>query len=94
VQLLDVTTGKQKYSPLIGGTVDPIQSMAFSPDGTILAAGSGSGSVQLWDLATSQPIGTPLIPIGTHLIVGFGQISSMAFSPDGKILAVGYSDGT
>ena len=59
----------------------PVQSVAFSPDGKILAIGLDNGTVQLWDPATSKVIGSlgPGIP-GT-------ADSSIAFSHDGKVLA-------
>ena len=34
--------------------------MTFSPASATLAAGSAHGTVQLWDVATRQPIGDPL----------------------------------
>ncbi len=65
-------------------------SLAFSPDGKILAVGTDSynasgigrrGAVQLWDVATRQPLGGPLATREdcTYLL---------AFSPDGRTLAV------
>ena len=61
--------------------------MAFSPDGKTLASGSPDGTVRLWDLATSRPIGAPLTG---HT----GLVTSVAFSPDGKTLATGSADDT
>ena len=37
-----------------------VYSVAFSPDGRIVASGSDGGMIQLWDAATGQPIGHPL----------------------------------
>ena len=59
-----------------------INSVTFSPDGTILA-GAGS-NVHLWDVSTRTYIGR---------IKGQGTINSVAFSPDGTI-AFGFPDGT
>jgi WD40 repeat protein/tRNA A-37 threonylcarbamoyl transferase component Bud32 len=59
----------------------------FSPDGTVLLTASGRGVVadsevvQLWDTATGQPRGAPLLPRG--------QVRTAAFSPDSKLLAIG-----
>ena len=63
-----------------------IYSVAFSPDGTILASGrgNGSGNVKLWDVTTKRNIAT------YHHIFG---VTSVAFSPDGTILASGSRDG-
>ena len=60
-----------------------VRSVAFSPDGAILASRS-YGSVKLWDVATRR----------TTLILSQRGISaaSVAFSPDGTLLAIGRSD--
>ena len=67
-------------------------SMAFSPDGTILAAGGKSArrdpSIHLWDVATAQLLDTLVLgpwPTGHSR----WSPSDLAFSPDGQILAVG-----
>ena len=65
------------------GTVTPV---AFSPDGRTLAAGSGDGTVQLWDRATHRQIATLTSPTGT--------VTSVAFSRDGKTLAASRTDHT
>ena len=65
-------------------------SIAFSPDGETLAIGTGSsgsnggdtGTVQLWDVATGEQIGSPHTD-------DTGPVHSVAFSPDGKTLAAG-----
>jgi WD40 repeat protein/serine/threonine protein kinase len=54
-----------------------ILSIAFSPDGKLLASGSGGG-IRLWDVVTGQARG--------GLLSGGGR---PAFSPNGKILASG-----
>ncbi|HEV3257262.1 MAG TPA: WD40 repeat domain-containing protein, partial [Gemmataceae bacterium] len=82
LRLWDAGTGKEvrvlgKFS-LGGGFA---QRMAFSPDGSLLAAPDRDRTVHLWQVATGKEV---------HLLKGFqDQISSMAFSPDGKALAVG-----
>jgi WD40 repeat protein len=60
--------------------------LAFSPDGSLLAAGCGLGNavsdgyLGLWDASSGQPLG-PTIPSPA------GRIESIAFSPDGQTLA-------
>jgi WD40 repeat protein len=66
----------------LSGHTDSVTSVAFSPDGKIIAAGSDDETVILWDAVTYQKLGAPLTGHS-------GWITSIAFSPDGRILASG-----
>ena len=58
-----------------------VNSVAFSPDGTLLASGGEDGSGRVWNIDTeSEPI---LLEGNT------GPINALAFSPDGTNLASG-----
>ena len=48
VQLYDMTTGKPLYT--LSGHQDSICSLVFSMDNTMLATGSGDGSIIVWDI--------------------------------------------
>jgi len=63
-----------------------VTSVAFSPDGRILASGSEDHSVKLWDLASGRELRT----VSGHS----EEVTSVAFSPDGRILASGSRDKT
>ena len=55
----------------------PIFSVAFSPDGRWLAAGSGGGGLRLWELETGQ----------VRALAGHqAGLRSVTFSPDGRHL--------
>jgi WD40 repeat protein/serine/threonine protein kinase/tetratricopeptide (TPR) repeat protein len=58
--------------------------LAFSPDGTLLAA-SHDKSAQLWDMTTGEPLGPPLSLEKT--------ISTLVFSVDGRLLATHSVEG-
>jgi WD40 repeat protein len=62
-----------------------VAALAFSPNGKTLAVGSDNG-VQLWDVATRQPMTTLLDPSAE-------TATAVAFSPDGKTLALADADG-
>ena len=66
-------------------------SVAFSPNGHMLAAGSGNGTAWLWDItdpAHPRPLGQ--LPASPTVGATYG-INSVAFSPDGHTLAGGGS---
>ena len=64
--------------------MDNVLSVAFSPDGTLLASGSDDGLVGLWDTHTETLQAT----LGHE-----SPVLSVAFSPDSDLLATGSTDG-
>ena len=64
-----------------------MQSIAFSPNGKVLAGGDANGAIVLWNMETRRLLGQ--IFMGhTH------PVFSVAISPDGQILASGSGDRT
>jgi WD40 repeat protein/predicted Ser/Thr protein kinase len=91
VELKEIPSGQTRIT--LRGFPLEARVMAFSPDGRILAVGTGNtpnpltpGEVRLWDLnsGVSRP------PLAGHQ----GGILSVAFSPDGTRLATGSADST
>ena len=73
------TTKKDESEP-------EITSVAISPEGSFLAAGSTDGSVSLWQVSDGSLIDT----ITSHSL----EVSRVLFSPDGQILFSASLDGT
>ena len=68
------------------GHSEEVQSVAFSPDGRILASGSTDGTVKLWQVNTGKAL---------HTLSGHtDSVWSVAIAPDGKTLASGSWDRT
>lgn len=67
----------------------PMRSVAFSPSGQLLAAGSGHNSFTLWDLESGAGR-TYTIP----RVDAKSDVSGIAFSPDGKRLATTHMDSS
>ena len=62
-----------------------VYSVAFSPDGKMLASGSGDTTINLWQVETGKLSHT--LADGHTL-----PIRCVAFSPDGKLIASGGED--
>ena len=83
--MLDNIRSNPQLLKIITGHSNAVNSVAFSPDGEILASGSSDNTIILWDVATGQPIGEPLKGHSDF-------VTSVAFSPDGGMLVSGGSD--
>jgi WD40 repeat protein len=71
------------------GEGEALRSLAFSPDGTVLASAGGNTedfAIRIWDVGSGQLL---------HTLDGHTSIVwQIAFSPDGQMLASVSSDGT
>jgi WD40 repeat protein/DNA-binding MarR family transcriptional regulator len=82
LKLVNVALERSVFTDILA----TIFSVAFSPNGKILATGDANGEIRLWQIDDGQQI---LICKG-HT----GFVRSVAFSPDGQLLASGSVDKT
>jgi WD40 repeat protein len=70
----------------LGGHVGPVDDVAFSRDGQLLASAGADGTARIWDMNSQQSI---------RILSGHRQaVTAVALSPDGKILLTSSRDGT
>jgi WD40 repeat protein len=80
-----VTLAKQAQVNISPGFHFP-WAIAFSPRSDLIASGTASGAIQVWDASHLSNIGTIR---GHH-----GQVTSIAFTSDGSQIVSGSEDGT
>jgi WD40 repeat protein len=68
------------------GHTNNVVSLAFSPDGKILASASIDGTIKLWPLSTSRKA----LTLDGHT----GCVDSIAYTGDGRFLVSGGKDKT
>ena len=83
-QVRDVRSGR-----LIAGlrTADEGRSVAFSPDGTLLATGLYDGTIELWSTTSWRSV-MPALEGHSK------RVTALAFAPGGRTLLSGGADGT
>jgi len=80
VNLQNADLAKSFFSETFGGVL----SVAFSPDGKVLAMGDSNGEIYLWSVANGQQ----LLNCKGHI----NWVVALAFSPDGRTFASGSVD--
>jgi len=76
----DPFTGQRLRAAPWEGNSNLVESVAYSPDGSLLAAGFWAGTV-IWDMDTNEPL-----QIYDQESIPF----SVAFTPDGSLVAIGH----
>ena len=90
IRVYELASGKDVVT--LTGPEDGTSALAFSPDGRLLAAGSGTIhgktelTIRIWDLATGRE--------RRRLEGHRSAVNAMAFTPDGRSLVSGSEDGT
>jgi len=77
---LAVTSACQSPAIELKGHESSVTSVAFSPNGKLLASGCADKTIRLWNV--TDPISNPIILSGHE-----GCVQDITFSPDGKMIA-------
>ncbi len=84
IYLWDTETGK--LVKILKKYIGYVESVAFSPDGKILATGGANNTIYFWDMTTLNHAKT---------LTGHTEpVTSLSFSPNGKLLASGSQNGS
>ena len=84
IEVRDVQSGKRLARFPTDGEV---RSVAFSPDGRLLAGGQVDGATLLWETGDWGRVGSPFL-------LREAMVFAVAFSPDGDTLATSHDDST
>jgi WD40 repeat protein len=85
-KLLEVATGKELKPPRVSDDGYSVESLAFSPNGAVLAIGDDVGAITLWEVDDGKELKT----LKGHSF----PAPEVAFSSDGKMIATGSEDKT
>ncbi|XCN75361.1 MAG: hypothetical protein Q3M24_11725 [Candidatus Electrothrix aestuarii] len=84
IKIWNAVTGKQLRS--LPGQKEGVSSIAFSPDGRLLASGSSDTTIVLWEASTGKRVRT----LKGHT----DRVGNIVFSPNGRLLASTSKDMT
>jgi WD40 repeat protein len=84
IRVWEVASGQERLS--FSGPQSSLHSLAFSPDGRLLAAAGRDRAIYLWDAATGKTV--------RRREGHRGDVESLTFSPDGRRLASSSRDTT
>jgi WD40 repeat protein len=71
---------------ILHGDTTALASLAFSPNGELLASGADEGTIRLWDVKSHRQL--------AQVSAGTLPVKTVAFSPDGRSFAAGDENGT